>query len=297
MAQVSEANMRKNAVLLLAVTAAMSASIALSREAAPAAQVAGEQTLSYGAAALQKLEYWPGATAHSPLIVFVHGGGWTRGDMTMMDGSAKLSHWHGLGYAVVSLDYRLVPQARVEDEAADVAEAVAFLRGNSDALGFDPTRIVLIGHSAGAHLVALIGTDPRWLNGAGLNIDDVRGIVPLDGAAYDVARQLSIGAPLMQRTYAEAFGSDPERQKALSPTLQAAKPNAPAFLILHVQRPDGVAQSQALAAALKKAGTPVAIEGFPGAGLMGHMEINRRLGEPDYPATPVLDRWLARIFR
>lgn len=289
--------MRKNAVLLLAVTAAMSASIALSREPAPAAQVPGERTLAYGAASLQKLEYWPGATEHSPLIVFVHGGGWTRGDMTMMEGSAKLSRWHGLGYAVASLDYRLVPQVRVEDEAADVAEAVAFLRANSESLGFDARRIVLIGHSAGAHLVALIGTDPRWLNGAGVNIDDVRGIVALDGAAYDVPRQLSIGAPLMQRTYAEAFGSDPERQKALSPTLQAARPNAPAFLILHVQRPDGIVQSEALAAALKKAGTAVTIEGFVGTGLMGHMEINRRLGEPDYPATPVLDRWLARILR
>ncbi len=231
------------------------------------------------------------------MIVFVHGGGWTRGDMRMMEGSAKLSHWHGLGYAVASLDYRLVPQVKVEDEAADVAEAVAFLRANSETLGFDARRIVLIGHSAGAHLVALLGTDPRWLNGAGVSIDDVRGIVPLDGAAYDVPRQLSIGAPLMQRTYAEAFGNDPERQKSLSPTLQAARPNAPAFLILHVQRPDGFAQSEALAAALKKAGTPVTIEGFAGTGLMGHMEINRRLGEPDYPATQALDRWLAHILR
>ncbi|MGZ3196644.1 MAG: alpha/beta fold hydrolase [Croceibacterium sp.] len=289
--------MRKNAVLLLAVTAAMSASIALSREAAPASQVPGEQTLAYGAASLQKLEYWPGATTEAPLIVFVHGGGWTRGDMRMMEGSAKLSHWHGLGYAVASIDYRLVPQVQVEDEAADVAEAVAFLRANSETLGFDARRIVLIGHSAGAHLVALLGTDPRWLNGAGVNIDDVRGIVPLDGAAYDVPRQLSIGAPLMLRTYAEAFGNDPERQRALSPTLQAVRPNARAFLILHVQRPDGVAQSEALAAALKKAGTPVTIEGFAGTGLMGHVEINRRLGEPDYPATPVLDRWLARLLR
>ncbi|MGZ3268363.1 MAG: alpha/beta fold hydrolase, partial [Croceibacterium sp.] len=160
--------MRKNAVLLLAVTAAMSASIALSREAAPASQVPGEQTLAYGAASLQKLEYWPGATTEAPLIVFVHGGGWTRGDMRMMEGSAKLSHWHGLGYAVASIDYRLVPQVQVEDEAADVAEAVAFLRANSETLGFDARRIVLIGHSAGAHLVALLGTDPRWLNGAGV---------------------------------------------------------------------------------------------------------------------------------
>jgi acetyl esterase/lipase len=217
--------------------------------------------------------------------------------MAMMDGSAKLSHWQALGYAVASIDYRLVPQASVEDEAADVAEAVAFLRGNANALGFDANRIALVGHSAGAHLVALVGTDPRWLNGAGLNLDDVRGIVALDGAAYDVARQLSIGVPLMQRTYVQAFGSDPARQRSLSPTLQAARPNAPAFLILHVQRADGVAQSEALAAALTKAGTPVEIEGVPGTGLAAHAAINRRLGEADYPATAMVDSWLARLFR
>ena len=291
--------MRKTVLLSVILTAVSSASITIAREAAspPPVQAPAKQLLAYGAAALQKLEYWPGATADSPLIAFVHGGGWTRGDMTMMDGSAKLAHWHSLGYAVASLDYRLVPQVTVEDEVADVAEAVAFLRGNAQMLGFDQNRIVLIGHSAGAHLVALLGTDPKWLNGAGLTMTDVRGIVPLDGAAYDVARQLSIGAPLMHSTYVEAFGSDPARQGLLSPTLQAAKPNAPAFLILHVQRPDGVAQSQALAAALKKAGTPVEIDGFAGTGLRGHMEINRRLGEPWYPATPVLDRWLERILR
>lgn len=49
--------------------------------------------------------------------------------------------------------------------------------------------------------------------------------------------------------------------------------------------------------ALKKAGTLVTIEGFPGTGLMGHMEINRRLGEADYPATPVLDRWLVQTLK
>ena len=292
--------MRTSFVLSTMLAALASGTVALPREATSTAstqQAPGKQTLSYGAEALQKLEYWPGSTANAPLIVFVHGGGWTRGDMTMMDGSAKLSHWHSLGYAVASVDYRLVPQASVEDEAADVAGAVAVLRGKAATLGFDSRKIALVGHSAGAHLVALLGTDPKWLNGAGLTIDDVRGIVALDGAAYDVPRQLATGAQLMQANYAQAFGSDPERQKRLSPTLQAAKPNTPAFLILHVQRPDGVAQSEALAAALKKAGTPVEIEGFPGTGLRGHMEINRRLGESDYPATPVLDRWLAKVLR
>ena len=289
--------MHKTSLLSLALAVAAPLAALPATEAGAAGEaVPGKQTLSYGPADLQKVEYWPGANAHSPLVVFVHGGGWKRGDMTMMDGSAKLTDWHSHGYAVASVDYRLVPQASVEDEAADVAAATAYLRAHAATLGFDPQRIVLAGHSAGAHLVALVGTDPKWLKGAGLSLDAVRGIVPLDGAAYDVPRQVEIGAPLMGGTYKQAFGTDPARQQSLSPTFQAAKPNAPAFLILHVQRPDGIAQSEELAAALKKAGTQVEIEGFPGTGLRGHMEINRKLGEADYPATPVLDAWLARVF-
>lgn len=257
---------------------------------------AAKQTFAYGSDRSQTLDYWAGRGQNAPLVVFVHGGGWKRGDKRMMTGSAKLNDWQHQGYAVASVDYRLVPKATVENEAADVASAVAYLKNHADRLGFDSHRIVLIGHSAGAHLVALVGTDPSWFRAAGLKLTDVRGIVPLDGAAYDVLRQLKIGAPLMHKTYVQAFGTDPVRQRKLSPTFQAAAPNAPEFLILHVQRPDGIAQSKELADALRKAGTKVTIQGFPGTGLRGHMQINRDLGEPDYPATPVVDAWLKQVF-
>ncbi len=254
------------------------------------------QTLAYGSDRLQALDYWPGATPEAPLVVFVHGGGWKRGDKTMMRGSDKLEHWQSLGYAVASLDYRLVPDATVEQQGADVASAVAYLRDNAARLGFDRSRIALVGHSAGAHLVALVGTDPQYFRAAGLSLDDVRGIVPLDGAAYDVTDQMDENARLMGNTYRQAFGTDPARQRALSPTLHAAAPNAPAFLILHVQRADGTRQSEALGAALARAGTSATVQGFAGRGLRGHMQINRQLGEPEYPATPVVDAFLARIF-
>ena len=100
----------------------------------------------------------------------------------------------------------------------------------------------------------------------------------------------------MHDTYVEAFGTDPARQHALSPTLQAAAPNAPAFLLIHVQRPDGVAQNMALEAALKAGRTKAQRQGFPGEGLRGHMAINRSLGDPAYAATPVVDRWLGQVF-
>jgi len=247
--------------------------------------------VSYGSDPAQRLDYWPGRTANAPLVVFVHGGGWSRGDKRMMQGSDKLSHWQAQGYAVASLNYRLVPDATVEQEAADVAAAVAFLKQR-----YAPRRIALVGHSAGAHLVALVGTDPSYLAAAGLSYADIAGVVPLDGAAYDVANQLEQGPRIMGRMYSQAFGSDAARQARLSPTLQAEAPNAPEFLILHVQRPDGVRQSQRLGAELRRAGTDVEVKGFPGTGLQGHAEINRRMGDPDYPATPVLDSFLTKVF-
>ncbi|MGC4253061.1 MAG: alpha/beta hydrolase [Sphingobium sp.] len=254
------------------------------------------QTMAYGAAPLQALDFWRAEKKDAPLVIFVHGGGWKRGSKDNATGAAKVGHYRALGYAFASIDYRLVPDATVEQQAQDVAGAVAFLRGKARQLGFDPRRIVLMGHSAGAHLVALVGTDMRYFAKAGLSPDAVRGIIPLDGAAYDVATQMKTGPRLMADTYSQAFGVDPARQRVLSPTMQAGKPNAPAFLILHVEREDGAAQSEELAAALRKAGTPVEIGALEGKGLRGHMEINRLMGDPAYPGTVIVDRWLARIF-
>lgn len=254
---------------------------------------------SYGSAPLHTLAFWSPrqkGAAPAPLILFVHGGGWSRGDKDNATGQTKVTHFTGKGYALASINYRLVPQATVEQQASDVAASLAWTIAHARELGIDPQRIVLMGHSAGAHLVALVGTDPRYLTAAGLRADTPAGIIPLDGAAYEVPHQMANGPRIMQSTYRQAFGTDPARQRSLSPTLQAASPNAPAFLILHVQREDGIEQARALADALRKAGTAVQINDFPGEGLKGHMEINRMLGLPDYPATAVVDRWLAARF-
>ncbi|MGJ5118883.1 alpha/beta hydrolase [Bradyrhizobium oligotrophicum] len=259
------------------------------RQSGPATEYA------YGADPLQKLDFWQArGGAAAPLVVFVHGGGWKRGDKRNATGAAKVEHMLVQGYAFASIDYRLVPAATVEEQAADVAAALAWLRSNAKRLGIDPARIVLMGHSAGAHLVALVGTDPRYFTAAGLSLRDVSGIIALDGACYDVARQLADSGRFMLDTYIQAFGTDPVRQRALSPTLQAARPNAPAFLILHVDRADGKAQSKALGAALVQAGTPAEVQDVGGTGLRGHMEINRELGDPSHPATAIVDAWLRR---
>lgn len=257
---------------------------------------APQQTLAYGSDPLQALNLWvPQDAKPAPLVLFVHGGGWKRGSKSNAVGRAMPGHMLAQGYAFASIDYRLAPAATVEQQAADVAAALAHLLNRAEALGIDRSRVVLTGHSAGAHLVALVGTDERYLKAAGLSFADLRGVMPNDGAAYDVASQIAGAGPLMKRTYEQAFGTDPARHKALSPLTHAAGPNAPAFLLIHVQREDGVAQNKALANALKRAGTRVEVGSFPGEGLRGHAEINRKLGEPDYPATPVMDAWLKKV--
>ncbi|MCU0752259.1 MAG: alpha/beta hydrolase [Akkermansiaceae bacterium] len=255
----------------------------------------GAVELAYGGDALQKLDYWRPHKPGAPLVVFVHGGGWKRGDKRHAAGQ-KAAHFLDQGYGFASINYRLVPDCTVEEQARDVASSLAYLTKQADLLGFDKAKIVLMGQSAGAHLAALVGTDMSYLKKAGMDPKALRGVIPLDGACYDVPRQIAEGAGIMRATYVEAFGNERGRQLALSPLHHAAAPNAPAFLILHVRRVDGTAQSRALGEALGKAGTKTEVRGFEGFGLKGHAEINRRLGDPSYPATPVVDEWLKRVF-
>ena len=268
-------------------------------ETAPPSAFAPRRNLAYGTAPEQTLDYYPPTvfTRASPrLIVFVHGGGWQHGNKDNATGSAKITHFPGEGTALATINYRLVPGATVEQQAQDVAAALAWLVAHARDLHFDPSLIVLMGHSAGAHLAALVSTDPRYLQAQGLTLDQLRGVVLLDGAAYDVPAQIAEAGRFMRPIYREAFGDDPARQRALSPIAHAASPNVKRFLILHVDRDDGTRQSEALAAALRAAGSKVQVDSVEGRGLRGHVALNRRLGEADYAATALVDRWLGDTF-
>jgi len=153
-----------------------------------------------------------------------------------------------------------------------------------------------MGQSDGGKLAALVATDPRYMHGRNLMLDQLRGVVLLDGAAYDVKAQMAESGGLMAPIYAKAFGTDPARQRALSPLAHTAGPNVLSFLLLPVQRADGTRQSHALAAALRAEGSKVRVESVEGQGLRGHVALNRRLGEADFPATAMVDRWLSATF-
>jgi len=150
-----------------------------------------------------------------------------------------------------------------------------------------------MGHSAGAHLAALVASDPKYLQQAGVPLSAIKGVVLLDGAGYDVPAQMKVPRNPAQAMYRQAFSDDPARQAALSPLTHAAAPNAGRWLILPVaRRKDSTAQSEALAEALRRAGTSAQV--VPQEGKT-HMTLNRELGEADDPSTAEIDRFLARL--
>lgn len=257
-----------------------------------AATTARARTIAYGDHPSQKIDLYLPQDARPadgyPLVVYVHGGGWRNGSKEMVQ--QKPDFINAQGWAFASVGYRLLPDAPVEQQAADIAAAIARLRRNAAAIGIDPARIVVMGHSAGAHLSALVGTDPQYL---GSGMSQLAGVIPLDGAGYDVPKQMQQGGLLTRQIYEPAFGTDPPRQARLSPTLHAAAPNAPRWLILHVaRREDAAAQSSALARALEQAGAKVQLEPVDGE---SHMTINRELGEPGNPQTDLVAAFLRNI--
>lgn len=252
---------------------------------------AGYREDAYGADPRQKLDWAVPAEANgkAPLLLFIHGGGWSIGDKRMGAGQ-KGAHFLSTGWAFASTNYRLVPQARVEDQAADVAAAIAWLRRQP---GIDASRIVLMGHSAGAHLAALVGTDPRYLAAAGVPLNAIRGVVLLDGAGYDVGEQMGLGRNMAQSMYEQAFSKDPARQAQLSPARHAAAPNAASWLILPVAtRRDSTAQSEKLAGLLRAAGAEARVS--PQGGKT-HATLNRDIGESTDASTAEIDRFLGGI--
>jgi acetyl esterase/lipase len=251
----------------------------------------GFREIAFGSDPRQRLDYAlpPGAKGRAPVLLFVHGGGWSIGDKRHRV-QPKATHFLAQGWAFASTNYRLVPDATVENQAADVAAAISLLRQQP---GVDPDRIVLMGHSAGAHLVALVGSDGRYLQAAGVPLSAVRGVVALDGAGYDIARQMAEPRNRVEGAYRQAFGTEPKRQQALSPIAHAEAPNVGNWLILPVaHRGDSTTQSEALAAALRKGGAKAEVKPQQGK---THMTLNRDLGTVGDPATTVVDEFLRSL--
>ena len=248
-------------------------------------------TVVYGQDARQQVDlYTPDdAVGDAPLVVFVHGGGWQIGNRSLVQ--AKPQHFKDAGYVFASAGYRLLPDAQVESQAADLGAALKALRAQAETGGFDPDTIVLMGHSAGAHLAALVASDPQY---AGDAFGAIRGVVLLDGAGYDVMTAAATPTMELPTLYKDVFGTDPARQKALSPITHVGGKDAPHWLALYVaERPGSKMQSDALMAALAKAGKDAKAVAITGT---DHGRMNRELGtEAGKAQTEAVDAFLKRV--
>jgi acetyl esterase/lipase len=182
-------------------------------------------------------------------------------------------HWLPRGWAFASINYRMLPEADVLAQAGDVALALAFLRREAAVLGLDAARTVLIGHSAGAHLAALLVADPPP------DLAPWRATVVIDTAALDMVA-------VMQRPhfgfYDPVFGSDPAFWRAASPThrLQRA-PCTPVLLVASARRDDVLPAAEAFAERARRLGGRARVLAVD----LGHLEINDALGrDPAYTA-------------
>ncbi|CAN5376126.1 alpha/beta hydrolase [soil metagenome] len=255
-------------VLATAPTAAFSAALVPPPSDSQAAPVA----VAFGPDPLQAYDLYPGL-ATGPVLLFVHGGGWARGQRSMVNALPDYCRRHH--FTLASTGYRLVPAVSAREEAEDVAAAVASLKSQL------PGRpIFLLGHSAGAHLAALIGIDPVYLGAHGLTPVDIAGVILLDGAGYDATLPRGPGfvGQVLEGMYDRAFG---DQRARLSPLKRILAGQAyPPFLIFHIaSRADSTAQSEALQQALVQVGGQAEVAVADDT----HMSINRGFGRGGDP--------------
>jgi acetyl esterase/lipase len=198
----------------------------------------------------------PKGAKSAPVVMYVHGGYWKAGDKSQKGHLPDF--FCRRGFVLVSLNYRLAPAVKHPVLVQDVARAVAWVHDHIEEHGGDAAQLFLTGHSAGAQLVALLGTDARRLGALGKPLSILRGVIPLDSAAMDL-RDVTANDRRADSPYRAAFGDDPAAWADASPLVHAeAGRGLPPFQIVVAYGPaiaNKKAGVDALAAALRKNGT------------------------------------------
>jgi acetyl esterase/lipase len=241
--------------------------------------------------------YSPPNAKNLPVVFWIHGGGWQTGDKS--DVQIKPKSFTDKGFVFVSTNYRLLPNVDMATIVRDVAKSLRWVHDHVAEYGGDPKRLLIMGHSAGAQLAALICIDDRYLKAEGLSLAIVKGCVPVDGDTYDVPAIIETaetrwrvhGLPPAKFGHREKFGNDPVKHRDFSAVTHVAKDKGiPPFLILHVAgNPDTTAQAQRLGNVLKDVGVPATVFA---AKESTHNKINADLGKPDDPTTKALFEFL-----
>ena len=247
-------------VLLTLVSACSPAAVL--NTLAPSTGISQTQAVRYAAGDRHELDiYAPKGQSAAPVVVFIYGGGWKAGDRQQYRFVAAALA--AKGFLVVVPDYRLFPEARFPDFLRDNAEAVAWTRSNIARYGGDPSRMFLMGHSAGAYNVVMLTLDRQWLAEQGLDPDrDIAGTIGLAGP-YDF---LPLHDPELEDIFA------PAGDLRLSQPINFARGDGPPMLLAAGTADETVLprNTDRLATAIRQDGGSVQERLYPG---VNHVKI------------------------
>lgn len=236
--------------------------------------------VSYGSEKLEKLDvFFSGKKSDTPapIIMMVHGGGWCVGDKGGASMTEhKVARWVPKGFLFISINYPMVNDgSNALAQANFVAKAVAFVQANAQKWGGDPARIILMGHSAGAHLVSLVNADKtiRQTNA----VRPLLGTISLDAGALDVVKQMPNVYPFLKTRYQEAFGNTEAEWIIASPYHKLDASAGPWLGVCSTTRKDDPC-GQANAYAEKSRGLGIKASVLPEN--KNHGAINEELGLP-----------------
>jgi acetyl esterase/lipase len=193
------------------------------------------RSLAYGNDLRQTIDVYLPANAHdAPVVFMVHGGAWRIGDKSAAGVvQNKISRWLPKGFIFVSVDYPMLPQQDALGQADDVARALAYAQSQATSWGGDPDKFIVMGHSAGAHLVTLLAAAPA--SAYRLGAKPWLGTVSLDSAALDVVQIMdNRHLPF----YDAAFGSDRARWRLASPIDALTRDAKPILTVCSLPRRD-----------------------------------------------------------
>jgi len=210
--------------------------------------------------------------ASLPVIFMVHGGAWMIGDKSYQNViENKVAYWvEQKGYLFVSVNYPMLPATPVNDQLKSVAKALGYFQANAEKYGGDKNKVVLMGHSAGAHLIAMLASsDALYKTYA---ITPPKAAVSLDSAVLNTP---SLMTSKHLRLYDRAFGDNPAYWQSLSPYHQLLAKRMPFMAVCSTKRDDSCPQAQAFLDKAASLGTVVALVQEP----MSHKDINALLGK------------------
>ena len=225
--------------------------------------------------------YVPTGKKDVPVLMFVHGGGFTVGIKDQYAFVGQVFATYGIATAVIS--YRLAPRTTYPGNVQDTARAFAWLRAHAVEYGGKADRIFISGHSAGATLIAMLGSDPAYLKDVGESLDHVAGVIPISGSFTQGGRSAMFqGFP----------PPDPETVKNASAITHVDGPHPP-FLILYgdMDMPRTGEDAEQMTKALKTAGTAAEVHEIAGH---AHMDMITGVMDPADAALKFMLGFLGR---